>query len=172
MDGFLLGAHAIYMQPSKWHFKSEKIFDTCLYPWFSRFFFRLWAAVDPKQFLVATGLESCIRHKQIQLNPTCSIYRNFTSISPNPHWNLGKFIPAPEKNDHGAIRPTRGSMLIDYRIQLIGALLQYTGASAIFEEQVQHCHLKKKEKPWILNGNTGNPMEWHDEKLHGFPSSL
>ena len=63
-------------------------------------------------------------------------------------------------------------MLIDSRIQLIGALLQYTGASAIFEEQVQHCHLKKKEKSWILNGKTGNPMEWHDEKLHGFPSSL
>ena len=58
-------------------------------------------------------------------------------------------------------------MLIDSRIQLIGALLQYTGASAIFEEQVQHCHLKKKRKnhgfwtgkleiPW--NGMTKNYM--------------
>ena len=58
-------------------------------------------------------------------------------------------------------------MLIDSRIQLIGALLQYTGASAIFEEQVQHCHLEKKEKimdsereNWKSHGMAWRKITW------------
>ena len=39
-------------------------------------------------------------------------------------------------------------------------------------QRIQNGSKKKRKKSWILNGKTGNPMEWHDEKLHGFPSSL